>query len=64
MQASLSVVILILGIVCGLLANIASLPVLSRFGRRPLLISGLSVAALFWGTMGIAGIWAGNVVVW
>ncbi|KAK1753816.1 alpha-glucosides permease MPH3-like protein 3 [Echria macrotheca] len=64
MKANLSVIVLILGIVCGLLANAASLPILARFGRRPLLISGLSVAALFWGTMGIAGIWEGPVVVW
>jgi len=55
MQANLSVIVLILGIVCGLLANVASIPVLARFGRRPLLLSGLIVAALFWGTMGIAG---------
>jgi MFS family permease len=64
MKASLSVVILILGIVCGLLANIASIPVLARFGRRPLLMSGLSLAGLWWGTMGIAGIWSGDVTVW
>jgi MFS family permease len=64
MEADLSVVILIAGIVCGLLANIASLPVLARFGRRPLLMSGLSIAGLFWGSMGIAGIWSGKVTVW
>ncbi|KAK4132742.1 MFS general substrate transporter [Trichocladium antarcticum] len=64
MKASLSVVVLIAGIVCGLLANIASLPVLARLGRRPLLMSGLSAAALLWGTMGIAGIWSGDVTVW
>ena len=64
MQANLSVIILILGIVCGLIANIASLPILARFGRRILIMTGLTIAALFWGTMGIAGIWAGQIVVW
>lgn len=64
MAPNLSVIVLILGIVCGLLGNVASMPILARFGRRPLLIVGLSAAALLWGTMGIAGVWTGPVVVW
>jgi len=64
MAANLSVIILILGIVCGLFANIASMWFLGRFDRRVLIMSGLSVAALLWGSMGIAGIWSGPVVVW
>jgi len=64
MDANLSVVILILGIVCGLIGNVASMPVLARFGRRPLLLVGLASATILWGSMGIAGIWSGPVVVW
>ncbi|KAL2256770.1 hypothetical protein VTK26DRAFT_1150 [Humicola hyalothermophila] len=64
MDADLSVVVLIAGIVCGLLANVASMPVLARWGRRPLMMGGLGAAAVWWGTMGVAGCWAGEVVVW
>lgn len=64
MKANMSVIILILGIVCGLVANIASMWFLGRFDRRVLIMGGLSIAALLWGSMGIAGIWSGDVVVW
>ncbi|KAK4213405.1 maltose permease [Rhypophila decipiens] len=64
MKADLSVIVLILGIVVGLLANIASMWVVNRFERRVLIMGGLGIAALLWGGMGIAGIWSGPVVVW
>lgn len=64
MQANLSVIVLILGIVVGLLANIASMWVVDRFERRTLIMGGLAIAALLWGGMGVAGIWSGPAVVW
>ncbi|KAK3315538.1 proton myo-inositol cotransporter [Apodospora peruviana] len=64
MKANLSVIVLILGIVVGLIANVASMWVINRFDRRLLIMLGLSVAALLWGSMGVAGIWSGPVVVW
>lgn len=64
MQANLSVIVLILGIIVGLLANIASMWVVDRFERRVLIMSGLGLATLLWGGMGVAGIWSGPVVVW
>lgn len=63
MDADLSVIILILGIVVGLIANIASMWVVDRFDRRTLIMSGLCVSTLLWGGMGIAGIWTSSKVV-
>jgi MFS family permease len=54
MKASTSIIFLILGIVLGLLANIASVYIVSRVGRRPLIVYSLCVAALLWLSMGIA----------
>ncbi|KAL6702488.1 hypothetical protein ACN47E_001613 [Coniothyrium glycines] len=58
MKASLSIVFLILGILLGLLANVASVWVVSRVHRRPLMLSTLGLAALTWGSMGIANCFA------
>ncbi|PNH47570.1 hypothetical protein VD0004_g775 [Verticillium dahliae] len=58
-----SVILLMLGIVCGLITNIVSIWVLSRVGRRKLLLISLSVASVLWAGMGICGIWSGEVVV-
>ncbi|KAF2015208.1 MFS general substrate transporter [Aaosphaeria arxii CBS 175.79] len=54
MKPNTSIIFLILGIVLGLLANAASIYVMSRIGRRPLMISTLLIASLLWMTMGIA----------
>ncbi|KAK1994786.1 MFS general substrate transporter [Colletotrichum falcatum] len=64
MKASLSVIVLILGIVCGLVANIISIWVLSKIGRRRLIITTLSLLTLVWTAMGIAGCFSGPVTVW
>ncbi|KAF2200888.1 proton myo-inositol cotransporter [Delitschia confertaspora ATCC 74209] len=64
MGSSTSVLFLILGIVLGLLSNIVSVWVTSRYGRRPLIYSTLSVAAVLWLGMGIAGCWSGVVTIW
>lgn len=64
MDAFNSLLFLIVGIVLGLLANIASVWVLSRIGRRKLTIATLLGGAVLWGGMGICGIWDGIVTVW
>ncbi|KHO01248.1 General substrate transporter [Metarhizium album ARSEF 1941] len=56
-SADVSVILLIVGIVCGLLANMASIWVLHRVGRRRLLVWGLFGVSFLWLTMGISGIW-------
>ncbi|KAK6212140.1 hypothetical protein QIS74_10094 [Colletotrichum tabaci] len=64
MKANLSVIVLILGLVCGLIANIASIWVLSKVGRRRLIMTTLSLLTLVWTAMGIAGCFSGPVTVW
>ena len=64
MSPSLSIIILILGIVLGLLANAVGVWLTSRAGRRPLMLWTLAVSTVIWLSMGIAGCWSGTVVVW
>ncbi|KAF2676657.1 MFS general substrate transporter [Lentithecium fluviatile CBS 122367] len=64
MKASLSIIFLILGIILGLLANVASVWMVSKFRRRELTLSTLSLCTLFWGSMGVANCFKGNGVVW
>ena len=64
MEANLSLIMLIVGIIAGVIANIASLWTLKSFGRRPLCISTLVIAAVFWASMGISGFFKGQAVVW
>jgi MFS family permease len=54
MKASTSIIFLILGIVLGLLANIVSIWVTARVGRRPLVVYTMLIAALLWTSMGVA----------
>ena len=64
MDADLSLIMLIVGIIAGVIANVASLWTLRSFGRRPLCISTLLVTAVFWASMGLAGCFEGQAVVW
>ncbi|KAJ5936196.1 hypothetical protein N7454_005494 [Penicillium verhagenii] len=64
MSASLSIVVLIIGIVLGLLANAVGVWLMSRFGRRPLMLATLAASAIIYLSMGIAGCWSGHIVVW
>jgi MFS transporter, SP family, general alpha glucoside:H+ symporter len=59
-----SLLFLIVGIFLGLLANLASVWVLSRIGRRRLSITTLILGAVLWGGMGICGFWDGVVTIW
>lgn len=54
MKASTSIILLIIGIVIGLIANVISTWVMARVGRRPLVITTLSITAVIWTSMGIA----------
>ncbi|KAJ5641497.1 hypothetical protein N7490_005497 [Penicillium lividum] len=64
MSSSLSIIILIVGIVLGLFANAIGVWLMSRFGRRPLMLGTLAVSTIIWLSMGIAGCWSGNIVIW
>ena len=63
MNADNSLMCLEVGIGIGLAANLVSLWTLSRFGRVPLLLTGLGLSTVFWTTMGIAGCFSG-ITVW
>ncbi|KAK3705979.1 hypothetical protein LTR37_012973 [Vermiconidia calcicola] len=55
LDSNAAFIILILGVVFGLFANIGSFWTLLRFGRRLLILSTLSLVSVFWLSMGIAG---------
>ncbi|EQL01872.1 alpha glucoside transporter [Ophiocordyceps sinensis CO18] len=64
MDSSTSVLVLILGLVCGLVANLSSVWISSRVERRRLILISLAIITVLWAALGIAGIWGGPAVVW
>ena len=64
MSATLSLMLLILGIVCGLLANFASIWILTKVGRRRLIVVSFGVLAVLWLAMGISGFWPYRPAMW
>ncbi|PLB46458.1 MFS general substrate transporter [Aspergillus steynii IBT 23096] len=64
MDATNSLLFLQVGIALGLVANIVSMWTLTRFGRVPLLLFGLSVSTVLWTAMGILGCFRGVVTIW
>jgi MFS family permease len=54
MSPSTSIIFLIIGVVTGLVANLASIWLVARVARRPLVLYSMSAAALLWLSMGIA----------
>jgi MFS family permease len=54
MKPGTSIIFLILGIVLGLIANIISIWVMSRVGRRPCVLWSMGLAILLWTSMGVA----------
>lgn len=60
----LSLIILIVGIVVGIFANIASLWTLKAFGRRPLTVVTLGVTSVIWASVSVAGCFGGSAAVW
>jgi MFS family permease len=64
MKASLSLVILILGIALGFIGNGIGLWVMSKIGRRPLILTSFSITTVLWLGMGVAGVWPGTFTTW
>lgn len=64
MGSTNSLIFLILGIGLGLIANIVSLWVLNRLGRRLLCMFTLATATVLWLAMGIAGCFQSIVTIW
>jgi MFS family permease len=64
MSAHNALLFLQLGVALGLVANIVSMWVVTKVGRRPLGMTTLAISILLWGGMGIAGIFGGVVVIW
>jgi MFS family permease len=54
MKPGTSIIFLILGIVLGLIANMISIWVMSRVGRRPCVLWSMGIAILLWTSMGVA----------
>jgi MFS transporter, SP family, general alpha glucoside:H+ symporter len=62
MKSSLSLMLLIGGVVVGIISNSIGIWVLSRVGRRKAAMTSLLVSILLWTAIGIAGIWTGLTV--
>lgn len=62
MDSRPSLMILIGGIVAGIAANAAGIWILSRVGRRKVILVSLTISIFLWAAIGIAGIWGGLVV--
>jgi len=59
MKSNISLMILIGGIVAGIAANVLGIWILSRVGRRKVIIISLAAASVLWLASGIAGIFRG-----
>ncbi|EJT73726.1 hypothetical protein GGTG_07582 [Gaeumannomyces tritici R3-111a-1] len=57
MGSSTSLLFMMAGIVAGMAANLAGIWVVSRVGRRRLILTSLAFIAVCWGAMGVTGIW-------
>ncbi|XPS80068.1 hypothetical protein M3J09_012030 [Ascochyta lentis] len=64
MTAELSLVILILGIALGFIGNGVGLWVMSKVGRRTLILTSFGISTVLWLGMGIASVWSGTVTIW
>ena len=64
MSANNALLFLQLGVGLGLIANIVSMWVLMRVGRRCLILVTLAVAGVLWLGMGVAGCFHGVVMIW
>lgn len=63
MKPSMSLIFLITGIVLGLIANGASVWVLTHVGRRRLTIVTIGIAGLLWASMGVSSFWSSSAAV-
>ncbi|KAL8386830.1 hypothetical protein RB595_010356 [Gaeumannomyces hyphopodioides] len=54
-EARVSLLFMLAGVLVGLFSNLISLPLLTRFNRRSLLVPSLAVCTVVWTSIGIAG---------
>jgi MFS family permease len=64
MDVGTSVIFIIIGVVLGLVSNIAAFWTLTFFGRRTLILFSLGAAVLLWISVGIAGFFSGPTMIW
>lgn len=57
MDSSTSLLFMMIGIVAGMAANMGGIWMVSRVGRRRLILVSLAFVAMCWGVMGVVGIW-------
>lgn len=55
--SSTALLLMILGIVCGMFGNLTGMWVLTRVGRRPASMVTMTAAGTAWGALGVAGFW-------
>ena len=59
-----SLLVVVVGILLGIMGNIGSLWTISHFGRRKLVLFGLSVTTALWLGVGIANCFANKTTLW
>ncbi|KAL4995880.1 general substrate transporter [Aspergillus recurvatus] len=64
MNAHTSLIFLQVGVGLGLVANVGSMVTITKFGRRPLTLFGLTACIILWTGMGITGCFSGTVTIW
>ncbi|KAL4726554.1 hypothetical protein ACLX1H_005441 [Fusarium chlamydosporum] len=64
MDGTPALVFMAAGVVAGMFGNAVGFWLLSRTGRRNMVIPSLAAAAVLWGAMGITGFWSGPTLTW
>lgn len=64
MSASRSILFILIGVVLGLISNVGAFWTLTHFGRRLLLLVSLSTATVLWASIGLAGCFSGDAMIW
>jgi MFS family permease len=61
-DSDVSLLMLIVGIVCGMLGNGAGMWMLTKVGRRPATLWTTALAGALWGVLGVMGFWQNEVL--
>ena len=64
MDSMPSLIFMAVGVVAGMLGNGIGFWLLSRTGRRNMIIPSLAAAGVLWGVMGITGFWSNEALTW